>query len=97
MFIILLNYKVSVEEVDQFRPGHFKYLDRNYENGSFICSGPRIPRTGGVILCRAKSQEEVLAIIQDDPYLINDVVDYEIINFRAAHLAEGFEKFADKV
>ena len=97
MFIILLNYKVSVEEVDQFRPGHFKYLDKNYENGSFICSGPRIPRTGGVILCRAKSQEEVLAIIQDDPYLINDVVDYEIINFRTAHLAEGFEKFADKV
>ena len=95
MYIILLSYKTDSSEVDRNLPGHNLYLQKNYKSGTFICSGPRIPRTGGVILCNVPTEGEVLDIIKEDPFIVNGVADFELINFRAADYADGFEKFLE--
>ena len=41
MYIALLTYKVSLEEVDEFLEEHKLYLDRNYNLRNFIFSGRR--------------------------------------------------------
>ena len=97
MFIILLSYKTDLTEVDKYLPGHNLYLKKNQKSGAFICSGPRNPRTGGVILCRAENEEAVRAIVKEDPFVASGVADYELINFRAVDCAEGYEAFLDKV
>jgi len=97
MFVIVLSYKTTLEEVDKYLPGHMLYLKKNQQNGHFFCSGPRNPRTGGVILCRAESEEVVRAIVSEDPFIANGVADYELINFRSVVCAEGFEVLLDKV
>jgi uncharacterized protein YciI len=97
MFVIVLSYKTTLEEVDKYLPGHMLYLKKNQQNGHFICSGPRNPRTGGVILCRAENEETVRNIVREDPFITNGVADYELINFRSVECAEGFETLLDKV
>jgi len=97
MFVIVLSYKTSLDEVDKFLPGHLLYLKKNQQNGHFICSGPRNPRTGGVILCRAEKEEEVRNIVIEDPFITNGVADYEVINFRSVDCAKGFEAMLDPV
>lgn len=93
LFVISLFYKSSLAEVDQHLAGHNQFLTKYYANGTFICSGPKVPRTGGVIICKSDNYNNVEAIIQEDPFNINDVADYEITEFRVADFTKGFDRF----
>ncbi len=93
MFVFLLKYIKSLEEVDKVISAHITYLDKFYSLGKFICSGRRLPRIGGVILCKAANIEEAIAITKEDPFLIAGVAEYEIIEFSPTKYKEGFERF----
>ena len=93
LFIISLSYKAALTEVDQYLTGHNLFLRKYYDNGTFICSGPKIPRVGGVILCNAESIDAVMTIIAEDPFNLNNVADYDITEFRVADWANGFDSF----
>lgn len=93
MFIILLSYKQSLSIVDTFLAGHNAYLQKYYKSGAFICSGPQVPRNGGVILCTAESVDVVHRIVSEDPFVSNGAADYTVVEFRVADYLPGFEKF----
>lgn len=57
---------------------HRAYLDKFYNAGSLVASGPREPITGGVILCNVRTLEEARNIISQDPFFKEDIADYEI-------------------
>lgn len=81
MFIALVNYKKPLEEVDRFLQAHRDFLDRHYAAGNIITSGPRTPRTGGVIMIKAADRSAALAILAQDPFNINGIADYQIVEF----------------
>ena len=81
MFIAILTYKKPLDEVDQFLHAHREYLANHYADGDFIASGPQNPRVGGVIMMKAESREAVDAIIAEDPFHINGIADYQIVEF----------------
>ena len=93
MYIILLNYIKPVIEVDAVIPAHIEYLDRYYQLDKFILSGRKRPRTGGVILCQANDKEEVWKIIAEDPFFIEKVADYEVLEFLPTKAAVGLERY----
>lgn len=81
MFIIILSYKKNIEEVEKFIVAHRDYLAPYYRSGHFLMSGRKEPRDGGVILATAPGRAEIDAIIQKDPFWIEDVASYEVIEF----------------
>ena len=81
MFIIELTYKVPGEEIDKFLEPHRAFLDKHFAAGIFIASGAQVPRKGGIILANASSREIILSIIGEDPFYINGLSDYRIIEF----------------
>lgn len=81
MFIAILTYKKPLEEVDRFLQAHREYLAEHYAAGDFIASGPQTPRIGGIIMMKAESRETVSAIIAQDPFHINGIADYQIVEF----------------
>ena len=91
MFVISLNYKCSLEEVDKLLGAHVAYLKQAYAQGSFIASGRKVPRTGGVILSNVKSRSELEAILAEDPFSQAGVADYDITEFIPSMVAEGYE------
>lgn len=93
MFILVLKYIKPLEEVDKELQLHIQYLDKYYSLQKFICSGRRNPRIGGVILCNAENMKEVESIIQEDPFFINKIAEYDIIEFTPTKHADGFERF----
>ena len=52
-----------------------------------------MPRTGGVILCRAENKEQALTIMQKDSFYIQQIAQYDIIEFVPSKYAAGFEQF----
>lgn len=55
LIVIDLTYKVSLDQVEQYLEAHRAFLDKNYDNGVFLLSGPKEPREGGVILVKASN------------------------------------------
>ncbi len=81
MFIAILTYKKPLSEVDKYLAAHREYLARHYAAGDFIASGPQTPRIGGVIMMKAESRTDVDIIISQDPFYINDIADYQLVEF----------------
>ena len=81
MFIAVLTYKKSLEEVDRYLQAHRDYLTEHYAAGDFIASGPQTPRVGGVIMIKAENHAAVDTIISQDPFKINGIADYQIVEF----------------
>jgi len=93
MFILSLKYIKPLEEVDKEIKAHIQYLEKYYSLQKFVCSGRKNPRSGGIILCNAKNMNEVKTIINEDPFYINKIAEYEIIEFLPTKYADGFERF----
>ncbi|QYN46415.1 YciI family protein [Gilliamella sp. ESL0405] len=93
MFIFTLTYIKPINEVEKFLQQHIDYLEENYRLGHFIASGRKVPRTGGVILCPAENKEQALTIMQKDPFYIQQIAQYDIIEFVPSKYTTGFEQF----
>jgi uncharacterized protein YciI len=93
LFIIILKYKVPLERVEQSIVPHREYLDLYYKSGQFLASGPLVPRTGGVILAKAKDKQELENIMQQDPFSLEEIAEYEIIEFNVVKSASLLKDF----
>lgn len=82
MYILILKYKVSIEEVDRVAPTHRAFLEQAYRDEKLLVSGPQVPRTGGLIVARVKTREEVDQLIHADPFYQEKIADYELIEFQ---------------
>lgn len=92
MFILQLTYKVPVAEVDKYLQAHRDYLDYFYKQGILLISGPKKPRTGGIIIAATKDRHLIESIIKNDPYSLAEIVDYEIIEFTPAKHCDALKK-----
>ncbi|ACS80443.1 YciI family protein [Maridesulfovibrio salexigens] len=91
MYILNLNYIKPLENIDALLEEHIKFLKKHYENGTFIASGRKVPRTGGIILARNIDLEQLEKTINEDPFKREGVAEYEIIEFIPTMMADGYE------
>ncbi|SDX28285.1 Uncharacterized conserved protein YciI, contains a putative active-site phosphohistidine [Arthrobacter sp. cf158] len=94
MFVVSLTYKVPDEIVDFHRPGHMAWLKDAFDGGVFLASGRRVPATGGVLLSKV-DRATLDASLAEDPFYSNGVAEFEIIEFTATSVAEGYENLLD--
>ena len=80
-FLINITYTVPLPKIDQILPEHRKFLQDGYNNGLLLLSGPRNPRTGGIVLARSESLDEITTFFERDPYKINKYAVYEFAEF----------------
>ncbi len=92
MFIVNLTYVKELSQVDNFISEHNAFLDKFYAENKFICSGRKIPRSGGIILANAKDRSELDEIIGQDPFFKNGIAKYEITEFSPTKFVPGFER-----
>ncbi len=84
MFVVSVNYIKPLEQIDSLLEEHIEFLKAQYEKKTFITSGRKVPRTGGIIIAKAKNKEELSAILEQDPFFKNGVAEYEVTEFVAS-------------
>lgn len=67
------------------------FLDNFFASGTFLASGPKQPRTGGIILATAPSLPALEAILEEDPFKREQLAHYEITEFIPSKAAVGLE------
>ncbi|PTA50200.1 GTP cyclohydrolase [Shewanella morhuae] len=95
MFVVSLTYKKPIAEVELYLAAHIAYLEQHYAAGTFVASGRKVPRTGGVILAVAATRAVLEIILQQDPFAIADVADFEVIEFIPTKAAAGLEQLIE--
>jgi len=93
MFLISITYKTSLVEIDQHLGAHREFLEKGYQNNYFIVSGPKNPRTGGIIISQLTNRQELEKILKDDPFVTHDLADYEIVEFIPVKYHKDFAEF----
>ena len=92
MFVVEVNYVRPLTDVDAHIAAHRIFLAEQYAKGTFFASGPKEPRTGGIILARAESPEELMAVLALDPFQVHGVAEYRVTQFHVRAAGEGLEQ-----
>ena len=83
MFLVETKYITELSVIEENTPNHRTWLDLQVERGVILCAGPKVPRTGGVIIVLLKDKAEVEELFRHDPFVINNLVEYKITEFVA--------------
>ena len=94
MVVVSLNYKVPLTEIDRLQAAHIEWLKACYADGIFVASGPKKPRTGGIII--AQCPREVLdARLAADPFAMANAADYDVTEFLARLTTAVLDSFRE--
>lgn len=81
-FIIEIIYTVPLEEIEKTTIEHRTFLRTLYNKNLILMSGPKVPRTGGIVIARAESIEYAENLFKDDPYKEKNLAEYRFIEFK---------------
>lgn len=95
MFVIVLTYVKPMAMVERYLSEHAAFLDAQYAAGTFVASGRRVPRTGGVILAAGIERAMLEDILERDPFKREGIALFEIIEFTPTKMRAGFEAFVE--
>ncbi|HET9135203.1 MAG TPA: YciI family protein [Candidatus Kapabacteria bacterium] len=87
-FLINIHYIKPLDAVVEVTPEHRAYLKTKYDAGILLFSGPRVPRTAGVLFAKAEDASVIEDMIAADPFKIKEIGDYEVIEIAPAMWAE---------
>ena len=90
VFVIELIYKADLAEIDAHMAEHVMFLRKHYKTGTFLVSGRKVPRDGGVIIATGDERAVIEAIMNEDPFVSSGVAECRIIEFRASQRADDW-------
>ena len=91
MFIIELIYKANLAEIDAHMKPHMAFLKTHYDAGTFLLSGRKVPRDGGIIIATGPDRDAIESIARQDPFVAKGLADVRVIEFRASQRAKDID------
>jgi uncharacterized protein YciI len=95
MFVLELTYTAPLDAVDAVLPAHVAWLEKQYEHGVFLASGPKNPRDGGMIIAVAEDRARIEEITAGDPFVTAGVCAYRVTEFAATKTAPALEEYRE--
>ncbi len=80
-FLIEVIYTVPFEQLAETVGEHRAFLQGGFDRGLLLLSGPKNPRTGGIVIARAPSQADLELFFTQDPYRLKGLAEYRYTEF----------------
>ncbi len=84
MFVILLKFSSNKGKAGELMERHNAWLRDGFEKRVFLLSGSIQPKAGGAILADNATPEQIRAIVNEDPFVAEDVVSAEVVEISAS-------------
>ncbi|MFD7906369.1 YciI family protein [Kitasatospora sp. NPDC059722] len=97
MFVLELSYTAPLERVDALLPQHVEWLNGHYADGTFLASGRKVPRDGGVILAVGEDRAAIEALAATDPFAREGVCAYRVTEFLATVTAPALDAYRQQL
>jgi uncharacterized protein YciI len=95
MFIVLLKFSGNKGKASQFIDGHKEWIKRGFDDGVFLLAGSLQPNLGGGIVAHHTSLPDLQSRVNDDPFVVENVVSAEIIEMSPSRTDERLEFLLD--
>lgn len=79
MFIVLLKISGNKERTTECMAAHKAWLQQGFDDGVFLVSGNLAGQPGGGILVHGLSEAEVQQRVNQDPFVIHNIVTVQVI------------------
>ena len=89
MYVLFIKPKKSPQENQPVFPAHSEFLNTYLESGKFILTGGLTDRPAGMVLANVASRDELQAMLAEDPFVREQVAEYEIIEFKPSRYHES--------
>ncbi len=80
-FVVEATYLVPFEQIEPAIARHRAWLQKGYDLGLFLCSGPQEPPLGGFLVARAESLGELKAMFEAEPFNMEKLARYTFKEF----------------
>ena len=80
-FLIDIEYSAPIEIIDMIVGEHRAFLQTGYDKGWLLMSGPKKSKTGGIVIARASSMQDIQEFFFHDPYQQHKVATYRFVEF----------------
>ncbi len=91
-FLLEGKHLVPFDELHDLVAEHYAYLQAGYDNGNFLFSGPQVPPHGGFLVARARTREELDALLSAEPFVREGkMVFTRVTEFEAAQFQPAIE------
>lgn len=90
MHIVLLKFGPNRSQAAQWMAGHKEWIEKGISDGVFLVAGSLENAQGGALLAVKLSKAEVIALVEEDPFVKHQVVEPEIISVTPSRMVEGF-------
>jgi uncharacterized protein YciI len=68
-FLLEGEHLAPFDEFRHLEPAHHAFLQKGYDDGFFLFSGPQIPAHGGFLVARASSRQALDALLAEEPFV----------------------------
>jgi uncharacterized protein YciI len=79
MFVVLLKFSENKDQAGKLMQSHNAWITRGFEDSVFLLTGNLQPGLGGAILAHNASLPDLQARVNDDPFVVQNVVRAEIL------------------
>ena len=91
MHIVFLKFSANKSEAGKFMEAHKAWVERGFDDGVFLLAGSLEPGLGGGILAHNTSSADLQSRVNDDPFVVEDVVKAEIFELDPARADERLQ------
>ncbi len=82
MYLMISTYLAPLDEVDQAREDHLRFIDGLEERKLVVSAGRQEPPVGGVVLLAVSTEAEATRLMADDPYVLRGLARYEAVGWQ---------------
>ena len=95
MFIVLLKFSDNKGQAGEFMEGHNQWIKRGFDDGVFLLVGNLQPSLGGGIVAHNTSLIDFQARVNDDLFVVHNVVSAEFLEITPAKSDERLQFLFD--
>ena len=91
MYLLNVKAAVSKEQYIAQKEAHGAWVKEGFSKGWFLFAGPKQEELGGFILVKDIDKTQLETFISEDPFMTENLAEYDIQAFSIALAAEGLE------
>jgi uncharacterized protein YciI len=97
IFTVEYSYPADTARQDVHRPAHLAYLKERLAQGELLLSGPwgESEAPGGLLVYKVEDRAGIDTIVDNDPFVINDVVSEKRVHNWRPIVGPASSAFAD--
>lgn len=90
MFLIDMTFTDIEKVTPELTAQHRRYLEQQYQSNQLMFGGRKVPRTGGILISQHSSKEELVRVLDADPFIQSGAVRYDITEFVPVMAAQAY-------